>query len=214
MAHEFDPSSRAKHVFDFEVDYIGGMHETYVSLFQGKDMSIYAIVAMWTQGPVLKISDEFVGLNSSADDVVAWINETAHTEVQEIREAIANPDMFTDDWKKSPNKLFAKAGLRLRKNLEYDERGSLMMLNELFKNDIVRIHAKRCPQLVTQLAYWRKQKGKITEGAGLAQDLCQLVARLKKANLLNTEEEKNRGYKQKQKQETDDEVLQAFLSGS
>jgi len=197
ITNEFDYSAAASHCQIFNINHEHGNYEQYVSIYQNKDLSISAIVAQWwpaacasegIKNPLVRVYSEIVLPNAMPEELIEQIRVIARTDVYPIKEWIANAEMFGDEnsWNRSPDRLFARAGVRLKKNHEYDERGAITFMNMLFHRNQVVIHTLQCKELILQLAQWRRTKGKPAESLGLAKAFTQLLTRFREARKMQT----------------------------
>ena len=209
-------STKDSNIAVFEVDHTRGIFEQYVSLIQGDDLVVSCLGCMWwpeahwerqgkkielTKKAVLQVYFEESTADMDVTEMVRVIKEKTRSEVFEITELVANDKMFNfENWTTSPHNLFAKEGVYLRKNLDNDERGTVMLLNELFRDGAIQVHATKCMGLVTQLAQWHKNKGQVGQSGPYVKALCQLVSRLRILNKFPEEVKEDwRGYNKTKK---------------
>lgn len=196
VVRKFDYTEKSEHTGDFEVLYGGHGGEQYVSLIQADDMQVVAVCCMWWPNarpqleidkPRLQVYAEIVEANALVEDVVSQVKRIMHPDKMEIKEWLANDEMFSDfelgrkpqviKGVESPSRMFRKHGVALRRNPRYDERASVMLVNRMFDNNAIQIH-DRCLELGNQLRVWRFRRGGQTDECPLAQALCRLVSRL------------------------------------
>jgi ribonuclease HI len=104
--------------------------------------------------------------------------------------------------------------VRLKKNREYDERGSMMFMNQMFQRGQIEIHSSACRQLIMQLGQWRRSKGAPAKGLNLAKAFCNLLTRLREAKKMNAEERKPKYYRTDEEWEkTKREAMREYLTG-
>jgi hypothetical protein len=223
---EFDYSVVADHCRTFTVNHENGVYEQYVSVYQGADLSVSAVMCQWfpkaskkddVRGPLLRVYGELVEPNADAESVIKQIWYTTRNEVYPIKEWVANAEMFGDEksWNRSPDRIYARLGVRLKKNLESDERGSMMFMNGLFHKNQIEIHSVDCRGLIMQLSQWRRSKGKPVEGLNLAKAFCNLLTRLREAKKLVEEVKEPKYYRTDAEwNELKRKALREYLTGN
>ena len=70
---------------------------------------------------------------------------------------------------------YSRQGINVRENDNYDEGGSILMVNRLEFAKKLRIH-ERCGELLRQRDDWAIEENKPAEGYGMARALCNLVS--------------------------------------
>ena len=193
---EFRYDMGSQHFTDFEVNHIKQYGDSYAVIYQAKDLTTSVLACHW-KGPThgLEIYDEFVVENGLPDDVINFITESMVPDVKHIKEWVANDAMFKSQEKgtMAPWRIYRKAGIRLKQNLTYDPRGGMMLANQMFKRDLLRIH-KDCLHLFSQLREGKRGKSGLDETLGLVHALCLIVTRLKKLKEIAPHRWKEDGY--------------------
>jgi hypothetical protein len=183
---EFDYTAVSDHCKVFKVDH-KGKFEQYVSVYQEPSLVTSAIVVQWFpmydsgSKPRLQVIGGVVVNSGEPKDVISQVEYIARSDVWPVKEWVANKEMFGDpkEWHRSPDRLYVKCGVRLKKNIESDDRGSLTYMNQLFSDGQIVIHTLECKDLIMQLSQWRRSKGSPNSGLGLANALCNLLTRLR-----------------------------------
>ena len=168
---------------DFEIDPESPLGYYYVPLVTTGDMLTYALGCLWipaSDAPSLQVFCEFMYPASDVKMIIRDIKEVMCESVKPIREWICNEEMLEslEDNRESPWFMYRKEKVSLRKNYAHDYSTSIMVVNQMFSNGIIKIH-KRCEKLMMQLSNWRTENGKPQDGLGFAMALCQLVTRLR-----------------------------------
>ena len=116
------------------------------------------------------------------------VNYAMRPDVKSIREWIGNDEMFKNLEKgtMAPWRMYRKAGIRLKQNYLQDHRGSIMLVNQMFRHGLIHVHTG-CTSLFSQMREGRKIGAKIPEHLGLVSSLCLIVTRLKKLKQIHVE---------------------------
>lgn len=181
---EFNYTAQKKHFTTFEVDFGKAISQQFAVVYQDPSLTTHVLCCMWWASfrePKLQVYDERVFENRDPAEVVAEVKEIMQAQRKPIAEWIANEGMFGDTGKTSPWFLYRKAGALLHRNYSDDDRGSLMLVNQMFRADMIRVHT-RCRELMLQLSYLKR--GDSRTPAGLVKSLCLVVTRLKIKKLL------------------------------
>jgi hypothetical protein len=188
VAPKFDYSSIAEHCSTFIVNHDHGVFEQYVSVFHDTDLSASVIMGQWWASsdqregigtPMLRVFAEIIEPNADPADVISKVRYHTRSDVYPIKEWVGNNEMFGKDWQRSPDRLYAREGVRLKKNYEYDDDGALIFMNQLLKNNQIVIHTSSCSNLIMQLSQWRRTKGRPATGLNLARAMCNMLTRLR-----------------------------------
>lgn len=166
--------------------------DTYVSLVQRLDMNVNAVIAVWdalSRVPKLKIVDELTMINADPVDVVAQILDRMPDPTKKIKEWVGNSELFID-YEKGMSVLwnaYRKAKVILRQNYFDDDRGNVVVLNQLIERGQVEIRKPNCEHLMLQLQSWVKTHGSPDQNFPLAQSLSQLVTKLRAKKVLGSD---------------------------
>lgn len=179
---KFDYVESANQVVDFNIDDQRLRGEQYVSLIQTPDMTTHALVCLWQMGtkPLLKVYAEVQQQNAQATDMIELLEIAACVQANPIKEWIANDEMFNsvEDGRSAPWYLYKKAGVTLRQNFTNEYRGSIMIVNKMFADNMIMVHPN-CEKLIFQLILWQKKGGRPDDSMAFVLALCQLVTRLR-----------------------------------
>lgn len=183
---EFDYRDSSTHFADFEMDHLKAIGDSYAVIYQGKNLVTNVLCCLW-KGPSrgLYVYDEAIIESSLPEEVVAFVQRAMRPDVKHIREWLANDGMFTNMERGtiSPFRLYRKAGIRLKRNYLDDDRGSKLLLNQMFRQGLIHIH-RNCVHLFNQLRDWKKGG----EDLGLPNTLCLIVTRLRRLKQIYVEE--------------------------
>jgi hypothetical protein len=155
-------------------------------------MLISGLVCLWkfnSKNPELIVCSEHVWPNPTPGQVVEEIGFVANPQLMKIKEWICNDSMINGLENGTNNQwhLYKKQGVTLRKNYTNDFRTSIVMINQMFDKNILRVHTN-CTGLLRQLMNWKEIKGGEGNNVyGLVIALCQLVTRLKVRHELTEE---------------------------
>jgi hypothetical protein len=179
---DFDYTTNSSHIKDFEIDFERSGFDNYVALVQTEDLSIHALCCVWRpsyKSPLLQVYAEVAEQNPNIREFVEELRDMSWSHHKPVREWIANDEMFdnTDSGRRAPWALFRQEGITLHRNFMDDYRGSIMLVNDMFANDLIQIHPD-CNGLILQLTNWIRKGGKPLANHGKAMALCQLVTRL------------------------------------
>lgn len=180
---EFNYREGSSNIDELEIDPESPVGQQYAALVTTTDMTTHALCCWWlpvSNAPVLKVFWEFVVPSTETKNLISDIKDVMSVEIKPIREWICNHEMLQslEGRRDSPWYIYRKEGVSLRKNHYYDYDTSILIVNKLFANGIIKIHP-RCEMLLLQLANWRIVNGKPQDGLGLPMALCQLVTRLR-----------------------------------
>lgn len=182
VIRSFDTTSKASHIAKMSINWETEHAETFVSIIQTPDQQVNVVAGLWN-GYKFKLrvfySDTF--FSELPSEVVEDVKMRCHAESREIREWLANVEMFPEggDAGIKPYYLYRKAGVTLVRNYTDDSAGSIILLNTLFRCGAVQI-SEDCEELILQLSTWRNAGGKPMVGLGQALALAQIVTRLRK----------------------------------
>ncbi len=187
VVSQFDYRDSSTHFADFEVDHLHGpVGDQYAVIYQAKDLVTYVLCCLW-RGPHkgLQVYGECIVESSLPGDVVAYVQRTMRPDIHHIREWVANDGMFTNIEKgsASPFRLYRRAGVRLKRNYMDNDRGSKMLVNQMFLRGLIQVH-RDCTHLFNQLREWKKSGSEL----GLPMALCLIVTRLRRLRLIYVEE--------------------------
>jgi hypothetical protein len=181
----FDYTVKKEHYCEYEVNPLESFTERYVSIFHTKKDNVAAIGASWSATKnILKVfwmyGQDFDG-KWSPEDIVFNAKGAMRDDVKEIREWIGNDVMFEGikDSRHCEYYHYKKAGINLKQNYEYDERGLIISLDKMFENDMIQIKEPDCENLMLQINNLKIGKATNQDEYILVGALCQLIARLK-----------------------------------
>lgn len=186
VINQFDYRDTSTHFADFEIDHIKSVGDSYAVLYQDKDLVTYVLCCLWL-GPSkgLQVYGDGVFESCVPGDVVEFVGRTMRPDVKHIREWLANDGMFKNMERgtASPFRLYRRAGVRLKRNYMDDDRGSKMLVNQMFKHSLIHVH-RNCVHLFNQLRDWKKGGTEL----GLPKALCLIVTRLRRLKQIYVED--------------------------
>ena len=204
---QFDYTVQKNHVRKFTVDHDVMAGHQYAVVVQTEDMVTSVLCCWWwshgvkslaRETALLQVYGEIIEPNALPEDILSMVRDKMRPHVKPIKEWIANDDMFSDFEKgrvttvnlhglESPARMYRKQGVVLKRNMLYDERASIMLVNRLFENGMIELHPD-CEELSNQLRTWRIHAGRPeSRNLGLATALCLLVTRLRKIKEITDE---------------------------
>lgn len=183
VVSEFNYKTDAGTILDFEFKPDDILRQSYVSMITTADMMTYILGCDWfpaADRPQLRVFCDFVIHSSEVKRIVQEVKEVMVDVVKPVREWVCNEEMVdgVENDKQSPWYLYRKEGVSIRKNYSHDYATSIMIVNQLFKNGIIKLHT-RCERTMMQVMNWRIENGKPQGDLGFAMALCQLVTRLR-----------------------------------
>lgn len=179
--------------------------DNYVSIVQADNMDTYGVCALYDhRKKKLLVYNEFVMSNAMPEEVRNEVVELANDGRKHIKEWVANDEMFKDIDKKTktPWHMYRKAGVKLQRAYEYDERGGIMLVNGMFRNKMIQIHSDTCKRTFAQLREWRSKGGRPDKRLAFSRALCQLASRLRRKKLFYIREERVKEYGSQRTRET------------
>lgn len=209
----FNYTLQKKHYLDFDTNILNSHADSYVVICQTPDMTLHAICCTWSgrgRNAILKVYAEFVEPTALPCELVEKINDAIQSDMREVKEWIANEEMFVGDNKgvAAPYYMFRKAGVHLHRNYQNDWRGGIMLANQMFDADMIQIH-KQCDKTMAQLSIWGRRRGEPDQKFGLAMCLCLLVTRLRKKREISDEEVRRKIYGKIERQSVDAQLAGA-----
>lgn len=186
---EFDYTSN-QHFVNFEVDLIRQYGDSFAVIYQTPSLTANVLCCHW-QGPHmgLQVYDEQVFPNAVPEDVIDFVHGSMQPGIKSIKEWVGNDEMFKDldKARMSPYRVFRKAGIRLKQNFMNDHRGSIMLVNQMFRHGLIQVHTN-CIHLFSQMREGRKVGARIPEHLGLVSALCLIITRLKRLKQIHSEQ--------------------------
>lgn len=188
--NQFDYTVSADQFVDFEMDFDTFTGDSYISLYQDDKMTVSGICCAWyphSNEPGLRVFKEFVYENPRPQEVIAFVNQVCSTGMHAIKEWICNKEMVPQkgDMTEKPFYNYYREGVTLNQNWTNDWRGSILTINSLFANKIIKIH-RSCSKTMYQLSTM-KRSGDQQKNFGLAMALCQLAGHLRTRDVISKE---------------------------
>lgn len=172
----------------FEIDWNGSRRHRalhYGSVCIKDDMSVNAICAVWNEViGKLYIYDEVINDFPEPSVVVSKLAKTMKMTQFELHRLLGNSSMFKEGRRsvaREMNKEFFRIvghfqTVKIREPAKYDPYGSMTILNEMVKKNLIVIHSK-CREIDRQLSTWKLDKGKMKE-TGMREGLLMIVSEL------------------------------------
>ncbi len=186
----FDYTVNKNHYCTFTVNPLEGFCENYVSIFANKKDNIAAIGATWSASKkILRViwmyGQDFDG-KMSPEEIVIDSKVALRDDIKPVKEWIGNDVMFEGikDSRHCQFYHYKKAGVTLKQNYGYDERGLVISLDWMFEHDMIQIKDPECENLMLQINNWKAGRSSNPDETILVGALLQLIARLKSQKLI------------------------------
>lgn len=155
---------------------------TFSALYMDKNYSISGLFTVWDMSlRKLFVHHEFVMKNPTAESITPLVRKWG--QVHYSSRVFGSKDMFGEG--KTISNLLNKFKIRLRENVNYDENGSILMANKMFKLGMIIVHTA-CPIFDRQVLTWEIEKDKPQKkGVGLCMCLANIVSALRNQGKLS-----------------------------